>query len=227
MNRRPPRRAISLPAITMAVIGVLIGCASEPRPLPPPKLPKVEFDTLISSRPDAVRCNVNGRSGKSLTVTTPRLVSLTKLKAPVRIRCFAEGYWNGETTILAGSRGPLLIRALDGEQIKPGFASVRGSEVGPGGEFPREVTVTLRRDMFESPTSRDLYYAEQLSDAMAAWQSLIDRARSECATTQISQKGRSAVSRPIACRDGLRRLQDLQRADLQLIEQQRRRSTIP
>ena len=203
------------------------GCAAPPRPLPPPKLPKVAFDTLITSRPDAVRCTVNGASGTSMTVTTPRLVPMAALGDPVQVRCFADGYWKTAFNVFAGSRRPLLVRVLAGEQISPANAPVRGTGVGPGGEFPREVTIILRRRGFDTPAARDRYYAQQIRDAQAAWDPLIAKARSECGDPKISQKGRTAVSLPAACRDGLQRLRDLKRADLQLIEQQRRRSAIP
>jgi hypothetical protein len=210
----------------LVIIASVAGCTS-PRPFPVPTPPKVTYDSLITSRPDAIRCNVNGATGKSVTVTTPRLVPLSKLGAPIVVRCLAPGYWNHQTTIIAGSRKPLLERAISGEQVSPSNASVRGPDVGPGGEFPREITVTLRRDAFDSAAERDLYYAEHIQKISLEWAGLIETAKAECSDERLSQKGRSSVSPPNVCRDGLLWLEALKRADLQLAEQQRRRSRIP
>lgn len=208
----------------------LAGCG-EPRPMPlperPPVAPKVAFESLIASDPDAIRCNVTGKAGEAMTITTPRLVPLYRFKRPATIRCFAQGYWTEQVTVLPGSKQPLLIRALEGEIITPANASVRGKLLGRGGDFPREVKVTLRRDVFESASERDAYYAKQLTRITEDWANLLERAKAECAAGAVSQAGGSAVSKPTACRDGLRRLTDLRNAELRRVEQQRRRSRIP
>lgn len=189
--------------------------------------PKVAFESLIISDPDGLRCNVTGKAGAALTITTPRLVPLYRFKRPATIRCFAQGYWTEQVTILPGSKQPLLIRALEGEVITPANASVRGKLLGRGGEYPREVKVTLRRDVFESAEDRDTYYAEQLDRIAGNWASLLARAEEECADGVVSQAGGSSVAKPTACRDGLRRLTGLRNAELRRVEQQRRRSRIP
>lgn len=208
----------------------LVACASdEPRPLPekPPVAPKVAYETLIISDPDALRCNVTGGGGHAVTITTPRLVPLYRFRRPTTIRCFSQGYWTEQVGVLPGSRQPLLIRALEGELITPANASVRGKLVGPGGEFPRQIKVILRRDVFESAAERDSYYAEQLSRITEDWATLLSRAETECASGIVSQAGRSAVAKPTACQEGLHRLTGLRNAELQRVEQQRRRSRIP
>jgi len=208
----------------------IAGCG-EPRPTPlpekPPVAPKVAFDSLITSDPDTLRCNVTGKAGKAMTITTPRLVPLYRFKRPATIRCFAQGYWTEQVTVLPGSKQPLLIRALDDEIITPANASVRGKLLGRGGDFPREVKVTLRRDVFESASERDTYYATQLDRIAEDWADLLARAETECAAGAVSRAGGSAVAKPTACRDGLRRLIGLRNAELRRVEQQRRRSRIP
>jgi len=216
--------------ISLLVVLGVVGCGgSKPRPLPdrPPVAPKVAFDSLIVSDPDGIRCNVTGKAGAAMTVTTPRLVPLHRFKRPATIRCFSQGYWTEQVTILPGSKQPLLIRALEGEVITPANASVRGKFLGRGGEYPREVKVTLRRDVFESANARDTYYAGQLDRIAEDWADLLARAETECAAGVVSQAGGSAVAKPTACRDGLRRLVGLRNAELRRVEQQRRRSRIP
>ncbi len=218
-------------ALCAALIATMVAACADgrPRPLPdrPPVAPRVAYESLIVSDPDGIRCNVTGKSGAAITVTTPRLVPMHRFKAPVAIRCFAEGYWTEQVSVLPGSKEPLLIRVLQGELITPSNAPVRGGQIGPGGEFPREVKITLRRDSFESPAARDAYYATELDRIIQDWSTLIARAQSECDTEAVSQAGGSALSRPKACRDGLRRLEGLRNAELQLVEQRRRRSRIP
>lgn len=223
MNR-PPISKILLPPF-LVLLG-LSACAA-PKPLPVPTPPKVAFDTLIISDPDSLRCNVAGGTGAAMTVTTPRLIPISELGAPVTIRCFAQGYWTDQVTILTGSRKPLLNCVVNGEQITPANAPVRGKAVGPGGEYPREVKVTLRRDAFETAAARDIYYAEQLHRVARSWTLLIDQARTECEAGVVSQKGRTAVALPRICREGLRRLDVLKKGALQRVEQQRRRSNTP
>jgi len=219
--------------LAIAALAALAGCGVVPekpipaKHLPPPKPPRVAFNTLIDSEPRGVRCNVTGESGRTMTVTTPRLVALYRLGDPVRLRCFAEGYWTVEHGILEGTARALLIRLSDGEQVTPAHAPVRGGEVGRGGEFPRAVTVTLRLNAFDGAEARDAYYAQQLHEAAAGWDTLAKRANVECKYGDVPQDGRSKVSLPDLCRDGLRLLEELKRTDLQEIEQQRRRSTIP
>lgn len=222
--KRPLRSKFLFPSLL--VLLSLSACAA-PNPLPVPTPPKVAFSTMVVSDPDSVRCNVSGKTGSAMTVTTPRLIPVSKLGAPIKVRCFAQGYWTEQVTILPGSKKPLLTRVLEGEQTTPANAPVRGSAVGPGGEFPRRVTVTLRRDAFESSTARDSYYAEQLYRVAEAWASLISHARAECEGGSVSQKGRTSVALPTICRDGLWRLEAMKKGALQLIEQQRRRSRIP
>jgi hypothetical protein len=204
-----------------------ISACSPPAPLPVPVPPRVAFDTLIVSDPNATRCNVNGKTGATMTITTPRLVPIPELGAPVTVRCFAQGYWTEQVTILAGSKNPLLTRVARGEQITPANAPVRGGEIGPGGEYPREIKVTLRRDGFDSTDERDSYYAEQIHRVAAGWTTLIEQAKAECESNVVSQKGRTPTSLPKICRDGLRRLEVLMNGELQVVEQQRRRSRIP
>ena len=211
-------------APSLAILAVLGGCAKEPAPLPVPTPPKVVFDTLITSQPDGLRCNVTGTHGQTQTVTTPRLVSMSELGGPVKIRCFAENFWTEQVAVSAGSRKPLLVRATEGEKITPANAAVRGPDVGPGGEFPRQVTVTLHRNAFKSATERDSYYAKQIRRLAKDWVRLMALAKSECESSVISQKGRSAVSLPTVCREGLQRLEARKRAEMQVVEQQRRRS---
>ncbi len=218
----------ALPALLVAMM--LTGCASDqPRALPdrPPVAPQVPFDSLIVSDPDGVRCNVTGKAGYSITITTPRLVPMHRFMAPIAIRCFADGYWTEQISILPGKKQPILMRALEGEQITPSNAPVRGRQIGPGGDFPREIKVTLRRNAFESPAARDAYFAAQLDRIVADWNALIERALAECDEGTVPQAGRSPVAKPKACRDGLRRLKGFRNAELQLVEQQRRRSRIP
>jgi hypothetical protein len=204
-----------------------LSACEAPRPLPVPIPPKVAFDTLIISDPDALRCNVASGTGAAMTVTTPRLIPISELVAPVTVRCFAQGYWADQITILPGSRKPLLIRVVNGEQITPANAPVRGEQVGPGGEYPRAVKITLRRDAFESTAARDTYYAEQLHRVARNWTVLVAKAKAECEAGVVSQQGRTAVALPKICRDGLRRLKVLKNGALQLVEQQRRRSRTP
>jgi hypothetical protein len=222
--KRNPRSKILFPFL--ALLPALSACTA-PKPLPVPVPPKVAFSTLIVSDPTSVRCNVSGKSGTAMTITTPRLIPISKLGAPITIRCFSPGYWTEQVTILAGSKKPLLTRVINREQITPDNAPVRGKSVGPGGEFPREVTVTLRRDAFESTAARDAYYAEHLHRVAERWSRLIAQARTECEDGVVSQKGRSAVALPELCREGFRRLDVMKEGELQLVEQQRRRSGIP
>lgn len=204
-----------------------LSACETPKPLPVPIPPRVAFDTLIVSDPNGVRCNVAGKTGATMTVTTPRLIPISKIGAPVTIRCFAQGYWTEQVTVLPGSRKALLTRALDGEQITPSNAPVRGTQVGPGGEFPREIKITMRRDAFESAAERDTYYAEQLHRVAAGWLLLITQARAECDAGAVPQQGRTKVTLPTICRDGLHRMDAMKKAELQLVEQRRRRSRIP
>ena len=216
--------------LSLLVALCVAGCGGpHSRPLPdkPPVAPRVAFETLISSDPDALRCNVTGKAGAAMTITTPRLVPLYRFKRPATIRCFAQGYWTEQVTVLPGTKQPLLIRALEGEMITPANASVRGKLLGRGGDFPREVKVTLRRDVFESATDRNTYYAEQLNRITEDWATLLGRAEAECASGAVSQAGASAVAKPTICRNGLHRLIGLRSAELRRIELQRRRSRIP
>jgi hypothetical protein len=163
----------------------------------------------------------------AMTVTTPALVPASKLGAPITIRCFAKGYWTERVTVLTGSKMPLLTRTLNGEQITPANAPVRGKDVGPGGEFPREVLVTMRRDTFDSAAERDTYYAEHLNRVEQNWMALVTQGQAECDSGAVSQKGRTAVTLPSICQEGLRRLKAMKEGKSRLVEQQRRRSRIP
>jgi hypothetical protein len=212
-------------AFSLSLVGIA-GCAA-PKPLPVPTPPKVAYGTLIVSEPDSLRCNISGKSSTPTTITTPRVVYISKIGAPATIRCFAPGYWTEQVTVLPGSKKPLLVRVLNGEQITPTNGPIRGRNFGPGGEFPRRINIRLRRDAFETATERDTYYAGQLRHAAELWASFVTAARLECESGAVSQKGRTPVSLPTTCREGLRRLVALEKGELQLIEQQRRRSRIP
>ena len=182
---------------------------------------------MVRTAPEPQRCNVQGKSGMAMTITTPALVPVFKLGAPITIRCFAIGYWTERVAVLAGSKKPLLTRTVNGEQITPANAPIRGKNLGPGGEFPREVLVTMRRDTFNSAAERDVYYAEQLNRVEQDWVTLMEQGQAECDSGAVSQKGRTAVTLPSVCQEGLRRLKAMKGGELQLVEQQRRRSRIP
>lgn len=204
----------------------LSACAA-PNSLPAGVPPKVAFSTMVRTAPEPLRCNVQGKSGIAMTITTPALVPIFKFGPPITIRCFAKGYWTTRLTVLAGSKKPLLTRTLNGEKITPAYAPIRGKDVGPGGEFPREVLVIMRRDTFNSAAERDAYYAEQLNLVERNWVTLVEQGQAECDSGAVSQKGRTAVTLPSVCREGLRRLKAMKGSELQLVEQQRRRSRIP
>jgi hypothetical protein len=85
----------------------------------------------------------------------------------------------------------------------------------------------MRRDTFNSAAERDVYYAEQLNRVEQDWVTLIEQGQAECDSGAVSQKGRTAVTLPSVCQEGLRRLKAMKGGELQLVEQQRRRSRIP
>ena len=226
------RRSYLISSIVIFLVAVA-GCGLLPeQPLPPKPLaapihPRVAFDTLVDSNPRGVRCSLSGGSGKTVTISTPRLVAMYELAAPVMIRCFADGFWTSEIGVLEGSRKALLIRIVDGEQIAITNAPTRGFNVGMGGKFPRAVTIKLFRNSFESAQKRDEYYAQHLAEISGAWKVLADQVKEECEDQALPQVGRSAMSRSELCRAGLHRLTSLEKADLQVVEQRRRRSAIP
>ena len=213
--------------VTLAGCGLLPEQPIPPKPLPAPTLPRVAFDTLVDSSPRGVRCSLSGGSGKTMTISTPRLVAMHELAAPVMIRCFADGFWTSEIGVLEGSRKALLIRIVDGEQIAIANSSTRGFNVGMGGKFPRAVTVKLLRNSFESALERDEYYAQHLAEVAGAWKALAEQAKDQCKDEALPQVGLSSVSLSELCRAALYRLARLEKADLQVIEQHRRRSAIP
>jgi hypothetical protein len=223
---RHPGRVAPLMAAWVAGMALLAGCSIE-LPDPPKATPHVVLATLIDSDPQAVRCNVTGGVEQPVTVTTPRLVELSRYGEAARVQCFADGYFRRELVVTRGSTHPLVRRINDGEAVDIAFGPIRGDDKGEGGAFPATVRMLLMRDSFSGEAERDAYYNAAIRTAQAAWQQLAARVEAECERGAVSRQGATSVSPPDLCRKALARLDQAKRADLQRLEGLRRRARVP
>jgi hypothetical protein len=210
----------------MATVALgIVSCVDIPLPAPPK--PKVDIKTLVDTKPRGARCTITGKNGGTRVFSPPALVSLYQYHPPIRIDCRGAGAWDMRETVFAGTNRPLIQRLLAGEMLSLAASGARGSDIGPGGEYPSQIVIVMPPDRFSTPQERDQAYAALAQEVTIGWDAVSREVRRECRRGLVPKTGESLVSLPDACRKAYKRLDELLAADLQRLEILRRGSMVP
>lgn len=212
-----------------AVLFLVTACSNQPPPsgsFPPnPKRGDTLPLTLVDTVPTGQRCTITGGKAPPLTLTTPRLVALHEYGRNPVIDCFGDGFFRQRKAVHTNRTDKLAERLALTGAVDPAFAPYpKPDESAPPGDYPAWVRMRLQRNLFDTITERDTYYAAEAQWITAAWNEIETRLKQECQSKQSKAQG--LILLDPQCKKAFRIVTDRRAGDRATVEVNRRQSTI-
>ncbi|UUX51570.1 hypothetical protein NUH88_07690 [Nisaea acidiphila] len=216
--------------IAFAAVLALTACSSEPPPsgkFPPnPERKAGAAQSLIDTDPSGKRCVVSGGTAAPLSLTTPRLVALSRFGTDPVVDCFADGYFRVRKAVPAIAEPLYSLRIAIPGAVDPAFGPDQKPDQGTRGKlFPQWVRIRLQENVFATEAERDRYYAAEAVRIQQAWGEVERILGREC-RNQTKTEAKGLILLTPECRKARRILGERRDSDLAASEINRRQSTI-